>query len=53
MVFWYSTEAYSEKKSKALHNFCREIYRVIGSNTGKIKDIKNEVKLVAPHFCYR
>ena len=30
----------------------REIYRVIGSNTGKIKDIENEVKLISPHICY-
>ena len=28
----------------------REICRVIGPNTRKIKDIKNEVKFVSPHF---
>ncbi len=52
MVLWYGTDAYSEKKSRALHNFCREIYRVIGSNTGKIKEIKNEVKLISLRICY-
>ena len=54
MVLWNATDAYSEKKSRALHIFYRrEIYRVIGSNTGKIKDIKNEVRPTSPHIGYR
>ena len=53
MVLWNATDAYSEKKLRVLNDFYRrEIYRVIGSNTGKIKDIKNEVKLISPHICY-
>ena len=54
MVFLSATCANSEKKWRGLHNFVRrEIYRVIGPITGKIKDIKNEVRLSSPHICYR
>ncbi len=30
----------------------REIYWVIGPNTGKLREIKNGVKICAPHFFY-
>ena len=56
MVYLSATGANSEKRWRGFHDstlYRREICRVIVPNTRKIKDIKNEVKLVSPHFCYR
>ena len=54
MVYLSATGANSEKRWRGLHNsLSQRDLQVIVPNTRKIKDIKNEVKLVSPHFCYR
>ncbi len=54
MLFFNITDANSEKNWTGLLKFDRrEINRVIGPSTLKIKDIKNEVRLSTPHICYR
>ena len=54
MVYLSATGANSEKRWRGLHNsLSQRDLQGHWAEYSKIKYIKNEVKLVSPHFCYR